>query len=487
MSRLPIPGADVGVWGSVLNDFLLTEHNIDGSLKLRDDFALVKSKANAAVQRSERDVPNGYPSLDADGRISTSQLGAGTANGTTFLRGDQAWVTVPVPSDATTDTKGIVQLAGDLGGTSAVPLVPGLANKVDKDSLFHNVKDFGATGDGVTDDTAAITAALALGGITFFPAGTFIHSGLVLPSGAYLLGVGSGGYVKNYAPAYQPSVPQSERSTLKLKNGANVHAISIPVGAAHGVIENLEIDGNKANQTSGSGYGICLLNAPNAEEAQWKFNKLYVHDTRVHGLYIGSNRQGCTTSQSVYFSCGTDDTTAGSGIVLAGTDTTVDACLVGVSWSDGIKILSSVNRITNTEVFSNITSGSGAGAGIAIADSMGCSRNIVSGCTIDRCAGHGIYLGTTAVSNTFVANVFHSNSQKTNGASYHFYAKESGNQLIGNQFYRNDAGASSNKPNYAVFISAGKSLYGKNQNAVEAAAYNTAAVNDTTLLVAPNL
>jgi hypothetical protein len=33
MARLPIPGSDNGVWGDVLNDFLLVEHNSDGTLK----------------------------------------------------------------------------------------------------------------------------------------------------------------------------------------------------------------------------------------------------------------------------------------------------------------------------------------------------------------------------------------------------------------------------------------------------------------------
>jgi len=37
MSRLPNPGADQGVWGDILNDFLLTEHAPDGTLKLRTD------------------------------------------------------------------------------------------------------------------------------------------------------------------------------------------------------------------------------------------------------------------------------------------------------------------------------------------------------------------------------------------------------------------------------------------------------------------
>ena len=38
----------------------------------------------------------------------------------------------PVTPNATTSVKGIVQLAGDLGGTADAPTVPGLANKVDK-------------------------------------------------------------------------------------------------------------------------------------------------------------------------------------------------------------------------------------------------------------------------------------------------------------------------------------------------------------------
>jgi len=44
-----------------------------------------------------------------------------------------------------------------------------------------SVKDFGAVGDGVTDDTAAIQAAFATGNSVFFPAGTYIVSGILSP------------------------------------------------------------------------------------------------------------------------------------------------------------------------------------------------------------------------------------------------------------------------------------------------------------------
>lgn len=36
MSRLPVPGDDSGTWGNILNDFLLVGHNSDGTLKLPD-------------------------------------------------------------------------------------------------------------------------------------------------------------------------------------------------------------------------------------------------------------------------------------------------------------------------------------------------------------------------------------------------------------------------------------------------------------------
>lgn len=42
---------------------------------------------------------------------------------------------------------------------------------------YINPKDYGAKGDGVTDDTAAIDAAFAVGGRVAFPAGNFVYNG----------------------------------------------------------------------------------------------------------------------------------------------------------------------------------------------------------------------------------------------------------------------------------------------------------------------
>ncbi len=66
MARLPQPGQDVGTWGAVLNDFLHVAHNPDGTLKTSPQ---------------------------------------------------------PTVADATTNTKGVVKLSGDLSGTAEAPIV----------------------------------------------------------------------------------------------------------------------------------------------------------------------------------------------------------------------------------------------------------------------------------------------------------------------------------------------------------------------------
>lgn len=49
------------------------------------------------------------------------------------------------------------------------------------DAGVRSVKDFGAKGDGVTDDTAALNRALADVGLLYFPAGTYLVSGQLVP------------------------------------------------------------------------------------------------------------------------------------------------------------------------------------------------------------------------------------------------------------------------------------------------------------------
>lgn len=85
MARLPVPGGDENTWGDVLNDFLAASHNTDGSLK--------PSAISGAI------------------------------------------------GDASSGAKGVIQLAGDLGGTAASPTVPGLTAHTAATTSVHGIAD----------------------------------------------------------------------------------------------------------------------------------------------------------------------------------------------------------------------------------------------------------------------------------------------------------------------------------------------------------
>lgn len=123
MARLPQPGADDGSWGDILNDFLLVEHNANGTLKSSGSLS-AKADDAATVHNTGNEAVAGTKTFSSSPVVPLPTFGSQVANKTYV----DSTVSAGAP-DATTSSKGIVQLAGDLGGTAASPTVPGLASK----------------------------------------------------------------------------------------------------------------------------------------------------------------------------------------------------------------------------------------------------------------------------------------------------------------------------------------------------------------------
>jgi len=152
--------------------------------------------------------------LDSAGRVPSGEIWLDTASIYKFLLKTSADVLI-----ATYDNVPGIASAGDLANasdpTKGDALVGfrqsnssgNLANTVNgtvhtKLQEFVSIKDFGAVGDGVTDDTTAINNALALGGCVIFPSGTYLVSTInlttikttILSENAILLGKATGTY-----------------------------------------------------------------------------------------------------------------------------------------------------------------------------------------------------------------------------------------------------------------------------------------------------
>lgn len=130
--------------------------------------------------------------------------------------------------------------ASDIRGGVFPEAMLGLADR----TQVVNVKSFGAKGDGVTDDTAAVQAAVnAATGAVLFPAGTYVVTSVKLAKNITLRGGGEG-----------------FGATIKHKDGAAVTSGTFETAmlrlTSHGItvrLRDLTLDGNYPGQGSANG------------------------------------------------------------------------------------------------------------------------------------------------------------------------------------------------------------------------------------------
>ncbi|WP_276583534.1 glycosyl hydrolase family 28-related protein [Pseudomonas sp. RIT-PI-S] len=172
-------------------------------------------------------------------------------------------------------------------------------------STTYNARDYGAVGDGVTDDTqaiqAAIDAAAQTGGTVYLPEGTYIVSGndeidydicLALPSGVSLSGAGAGA------------------TSVKLADGwaeAITGIVQTLDGASNVGIHDLTIDGNSAH-TSGRVDGFTTGTGPwgSGTDTGVSVTGVALVNCSGNGLNAQQGTFGLTVSDSVATGNGLD-------------------------------------------------------------------------------------------------------------------------------------------------------------------------------------
>jgi hypothetical protein len=179
------------------------------------------------------------------------------------------------------------------GGIPATDLSSSVQNVLDRAISVLNVKDYGATGNGTTDDTAAIQLAInslpAGGGCVFVPSGTYkVSSALTLSEGAQLVGTGSGSILRADAGSLGIDVIQigdggatvSFAAVRHLKitaNGQKTAGAGIALNKAYRVwLESLSLEFQYR--------GIYILNST----AVW-LHRSDIRDTKENAITIESD------------------------------------------------------------------------------------------------------------------------------------------------------------------------------------------------------
>lgn len=151
-----------------------------------------------------------------------------------------------------------------------------------------NVRAFGATGDGTTDDTAACQAALnaAVGGQVFLPAGVYSVNPLYVPIGTRVFGAGLSTVIRRRAATVTNT---DSLGALNVHGTSGSHSTNVS-------IESLTVDGNKANVTVGGGgdpYDVEAISLKWAD--RFRISAVRVINANAEGIDVDDSTDGLIT------------------------------------------------------------------------------------------------------------------------------------------------------------------------------------------------
>lgn len=214
-----------------------------------------------------------------------------------------------------------------------------------------NVKDLGAKGDGVSDDTSAIQRALDARGKVFLPAGSYIVSKrLLIYSNTQIMGTGVNSIIK---PVF---TPQAGASTIMCYGDAGNIKIS-----------NLALDGSDSPTDAESYHGIYVQN-----NSDVSISNCHIHDYHGDGIYADGLNNNLTIKNNNIRS------NYRNGIaIVQGTNFVITGNLVETGYVAGIDLepYQASAKVTCGQINQNVITG--IYPGITLSGATGEVKNII--------------------------------------------------------------------------------------------------------------
>jgi hypothetical protein len=229
-----------------------------------------------------------------------------------------------------------------------------------------NAFDFGAAGDGITDDTQAIRSALlaASGKRLFIPPGVFLVDGISIPANTTVCGSGHAS------------------TTIKLIGGSTEDVVSIDSAGVS--LSELTIDGNKSACVNGEhGVSSAYLGSQNI---YINISGIRVKNCRKNGLNLTGNGIYSVANIGVY-QCD------GEGVVWAISDSKASGLDVGDVGLNGFVVTGGSNSLSGCKAwFTGMIDRTNSGDGFSFGFNYG---SIFSNLTAQNVGRHGFYLNGT--------------------------------------------------------------------------------------------
>jgi hypothetical protein len=236
------------------NPQLLVQANANGLVKT-EPINATDGQRVISLQSFAYSVGTGSVQVYKNGKVLTPNKDFVEANSTQILLTDTCVATdfllvvgfVGIVGNPTTDTQLRSDLAASTGSNIVFfsPSVPTSSSRSVQNKLrdWVSVKDFGAVGDGVHDDTSAFELALANYKKVFMPYGNYrITRTLYLPIDCYLVGEG-----------YKQTIMNSEVI------GASTINVTSTEGTQVGMLADFQMVGNNLTGASGNGHAINFI------------------------------------------------------------------------------------------------------------------------------------------------------------------------------------------------------------------------------------
>lgn len=237
------------------------------------------------------------------------------------------------------------------------------ARGADSDAIPVSVQDFGARGDGTSDDTAAIQNAIAAGSVVLFPRATYVVSGLTVPSDRTL---------------------RFDGTTIRLAAGSNANAFTLNGASNVRFAGTLRIDGHKAAQTLPQGGGLLLAGGSSGNH----FESVEVVNPMDYGLAV--SRSSGNTFESLRVTApggrGVRTNYQGTYLFLGGADNNTFNAIYGEGAAgDGIHL-----AVSTRNCFGLVQLQSGGKKGIALV--MGSTYNTFTASFLESNGDNGAFL-----------------------------------------------------------------------------------------------